>query len=104
MMTSDQQSAFYLVYKSCPSFWSNYNKSCSWLKSQGFKPVNCPFVCPTESIVDQQIVLENISNSIIKPPNNQGDDSIKEDDSHIDDNYIRFIIETRKHQKEQGLC
>ena len=100
-MSKDQLSSFQLVYNSCPSFWTNYDKANSWLKAQGFNPINfnfqlTPSLCPR----DEHGHDNHHQN---KPDSNIPESSVDTDqeDSYVDDDYVRFIIETRKHQKEQ---
>jgi hypothetical protein len=84
-------------------FWKHYHRSCLWLQMNGVQPIH--FFKENSLFIDNQVNnldKENLEYNDDENGDEHQIDDDDDDDDEIDPDYINFIRETRRHQKERG--
>lgn len=86
------------------SFWDNYRRTAKWMDDYGRNRIKLPYEW-MEGHACLSLQGDNGLKSTSAQLNGKDETNVKSDlivDDDVDEEYARFIMETKKHQKERG--
>ncbi|XP_074598056.1 uncharacterized protein LOC141852816 [Brevipalpus obovatus] len=87
---------FRMISTSCSGYWKNYQRSTEWLRQHGNLSINLPFPWMYSDVFGDTSISQDDDPSSRLTNNNM------ESTEDVDENYARFIMKTREHQKNRA--